>query len=193
MRRTDHKRLTRKLKELRIEARRRMHTPIVLQYQGCAAFCADILRILVCRAISTGLTPSIEKPAVFGIGRSIAEANDGSRGNASSGCSNVFPCRLPTSPILARWPLADLGKPQEEPSAGKPPARICEGEAEWLNYSTTTAKNASVRTSILSRGRASGGVVGSSKALWAVRRARPSFSESKHLNSNASSFSIPGK
>ncbi|HEY6291802.1 MAG TPA: reverse transcriptase domain-containing protein [Terriglobia bacterium] len=32
-RRTDHQRLTRKLKELRIEARRRMHTPIVLQYQ----------------------------------------------------------------------------------------------------------------------------------------------------------------
>jgi hypothetical protein len=31
-----------------------------------------------------------------------------------------------------------LGKPQEEPSAGKPPARICEGDAEWLNYSTTT-------------------------------------------------------
>jgi len=33
MRRTDHKRPTRKLKELRVEARRRMHTPIVLQHQ----------------------------------------------------------------------------------------------------------------------------------------------------------------
>jgi hypothetical protein len=33
MRRTDQKRLTHKLKELRVEARRRMHTPIVLQYQ----------------------------------------------------------------------------------------------------------------------------------------------------------------
>jgi RNA-directed DNA polymerase len=32
-RRTDHKRLTRKLKELRVEARRRMHTPIVLQHR----------------------------------------------------------------------------------------------------------------------------------------------------------------
>jgi hypothetical protein len=32
-RRTDPKRLTRKLKELRIEARRRMHTPIVLQHR----------------------------------------------------------------------------------------------------------------------------------------------------------------
>ena len=33
MRRTDHKRLTRKLKELRVEAQRRMHTPIVTQHQ----------------------------------------------------------------------------------------------------------------------------------------------------------------
>src|SRR5215471_13775388 len=33
MRRTDHKRLTRKLKELRVEAWRRMHTPVVLQHQ----------------------------------------------------------------------------------------------------------------------------------------------------------------
>jgi hypothetical protein len=29
-----------------------------------------------------------------------------------------------------------LGYPREEPSAGKPHARICEGEAEWLSYST---------------------------------------------------------
>ena len=27
---------------------------------------------------------------------------------------------------------------REEPGAGKPPARICEGEAEWPSYSTTT-------------------------------------------------------
>jgi RNA-directed DNA polymerase len=32
-RRTDSKRFTRKLKELRVEARRRMHTPIVLQHR----------------------------------------------------------------------------------------------------------------------------------------------------------------
>ena len=31
---------------------------------------------------------------------------------------------------------------------------------------------------MLSRGRAFGGVVGSSKAVWAVQRARPSFAES---------------
>ena len=122
---------------------------------GCVAFCADILRTLVCRAISTGLMPSIEKPAVFGIGHSIAEANDGSRGSVTSGCSNVFPCRLPTSPILERWSLADLGKLQEEPSAEKPLARICEGDAEWLNYSTMLTSH---------------GVVGSAHSLKKLRR-----------------------
>jgi Reverse transcriptase (RNA-dependent DNA polymerase) len=105
---------------------------------SCAAFYADTFHILVCRAILTGSMLSIEKPVAFGIGRSIAAASDGSRGSATSGCSNVFPCQLPTSPILDRWSLADLDKPQEEPSARKPPARICEGEAKWLNYSTTT-------------------------------------------------------
>jgi len=48
----------------------------------------------------------------------------------NSGCSNVSLCPLHESPILDRWPLADSGKPQEEPSAGKPPARICEGKSQ---------------------------------------------------------------
>ncbi len=39
-------------------------------------------------------------------------------------------------------------------------------------------KNASVRISILSRGSALGGEVGSRKAVWAVHRAPPSRSES---------------
>jgi hypothetical protein len=92
MRRTDPKRLTRKLKELRMEARRRMHTPIVLQYQWLCSVLRGHFTYFVCRAILTGLTPSIEKPALFGIVLSIAAANDGSRGSATSGCSNVFPC-----------------------------------------------------------------------------------------------------
>src|SRR6266404_6296320 len=53
-------------------------------------------------------------------------------------------------------------------------------------------KNASVRISMLSRGRAWGGVVGSSKAVWAVNRARPSFRESYTLKTNASSGRICG-
>jgi hypothetical protein len=29
-----------------------------------------------------------------------------------------------------------MSRPWEEPGAGNPQARICEGEAEWLSYST---------------------------------------------------------
>src|SRR5687768_6409560 len=32
----------------------------------------------------------------------------------------------------------DAGDFREEPGSGKPPARICEGEAEWPSYSTVT-------------------------------------------------------
>jgi len=32
--------------------------------------------------------------------------------------------------------MLDAGYLWEEPGAGKPPARICEGEAEWPSYST---------------------------------------------------------
>jgi 3-oxoacyl-[acyl-carrier-protein] synthase-3 len=46
-----------------------------------------------------------------------------------SGYSNVYLYLFHESPILDRWPLADSGKPQEEPNAGKPLARICEGES----------------------------------------------------------------
>jgi hypothetical protein len=32
-----------------------------------------------------------------------------------------------------------MSRPWEEPGAGNPQARICEGEAEWLSYSTAGA------------------------------------------------------
>ena len=35
----------------------------------------------------------------------------------------------------------DAGYFREEPGAGKPHARICEGEAEWPSYSTTIAQS----------------------------------------------------
>jgi hypothetical protein len=34
----------------------------------------------------------------------------------------------------------DAGDFREEPGAGKPPARICEGEAEWPSYSTANRR-----------------------------------------------------
>lgn len=42
--------------------------------------------------------------------------------------------------------MTDSNNPREEPSAGKPHARIREGEAEWLSYST----NASARPTCVS-------------------------------------------
>src|SRR5580700_6332800 len=65
-----------------------------------------------------------------------------------------------------------LGRPCIElprrPSAARDPA----GPATGLQ------KNASVRISMLSRGRASGAEVGSWNAVWAVQRARPSSRDS---------------
>jgi len=54
-------------------------------------------------------------------------------------------------------------------------------------------KNAKARTSMLCLGGAFGGEVGSSNDVWGVNRARPSFSESKTLKTNASSRRISGK
>jgi len=64
--------------------------------------------------------------------------------------------------------LLTWGKPPEEPSAGKPLARICEGKAEWLSYSTLltryavlfvmlTAFGAVLSHAIAGKGESSGG------------------------------------
>ena len=118
-RRTDRIRLTRKLKELGIQARRRMHTPVGCNTNGCAAFCADTTPTSVCRAIGTGLALSIRRPAVSGIGRLIAAASVGSRGIAMSGCSNASPCLFRESPIPDRWSLADSGQTSRGAECGK--------------------------------------------------------------------------
>ena len=56
-----------------------------------------------------------------------------------------------------------------------------------------SSKKAQALASMLCRGGAPGGVVGSSIAVCAVKRARPSFSESKTVNTSASSRRIRGK
>ena len=62
--------------------------------------------------------------------------------------------------------------PRNRPLTTNPQAR----------QSSVDQKNARVRISMLSRGRACGGVVGSSNAVCAVQRARPSFIKSNTLN-----------
>ena len=45
----------------------------------------------------------------------------------------------PNAPDILPEPVeGPPGDFQEEPGAGKPHARICEGEAVWPSYSTTT-------------------------------------------------------
>lgn len=62
--------------------------------------------------------------------------------------------------------------------AGEPRLQERYGRCYW--------KKAMVRDSMLSRAGASGGLVGSSKAVCGAKRARPSTAESKHLNTSAS-------
>jgi hypothetical protein len=57
-----------------------------------------------------------------------------------------FPVRA--SSTRGRLSLAESDQPREEPSAGKPPARICRGEAEWPSYPTipTNGESCAVRS-----------------------------------------------
>src|SRR6266516_2334065 len=68
--------------------------------------------------------------------RSVGGASEACDGRASFRYSININC--PDLPSLDPMPLRRhaLGNLREEPSAGKPHARICEGEAEWLSYST---------------------------------------------------------
>jgi hypothetical protein len=61
------------------------------------------------------------------------------------------------------------------------------------SYVEPQSKNANVLVSMLSRGQALADVLGSSKAVWAVKRAILPASESNTLNTSASSRSICGK
>lgn len=76
------------------------------------------------------------KSAVAGFVRSDAEANAGSRGTGSTSGSSAFLSLVRACFTRGRLSLDDSDQPREEPSAGKPHARICGGEAEWPSYPT---------------------------------------------------------
>jgi hypothetical protein len=56
--------------------------------------------------------------------------------NEFDALTSSFTLPAPRIPRPGRHAGHDAGDVQEEPSAGKPHARICEGEAEWPSYST---------------------------------------------------------
>jgi hypothetical protein len=60
-----------------------------------------------------------------------------------------FPARSIESPILDRWPLADSGKPQEEPSAGSRMLESARAKAKWLSYSTLLPRFSRLAISII--------------------------------------------
>ncbi|WP_316187604.1 MULTISPECIES: hypothetical protein [unclassified Bradyrhizobium] len=62
-----------------------------------------------------------------------------------------LPYRFRASLNPGRHEAPDAGNFREEPGAGKPHARICEGEAKWLSYSTTTCDRLRA-TSVCRRG-----------------------------------------
>src|SRR5437870_2061268 len=78
------------------------------------------------------------KSVAGGFARSDAEASGGSRGTGSTSGSHAFLSRVRAFSTRGRLWLDDSDKPREEPSAGKPHARICGGEAEWPSYPTTS-------------------------------------------------------
>lgn len=50
-------------------------------------------------------------------------------------------CPFHASLALGRRRGYDTGYSRKEPGAGKAPAQVCEGETEWLSYSTTTGSD----------------------------------------------------
>jgi RNA-directed DNA polymerase len=66
-RRTDRRRLARKLKELREEVRRRIHAPVGVQRDWRPACCGATTPTTAYRATGTGLIPSMMKCAGSGI------------------------------------------------------------------------------------------------------------------------------
>src|SRR5438128_866668 len=65
---------------------------------------------------------------------------------ATTYCYSASPSPRLESPTRARSGEPNRGHLREEPYAGKPHVRICEGKAEWPSYSTTLAARCSLTT-----------------------------------------------
>jgi hypothetical protein len=118
-RRTDRMRLTRKLQELSIQARRRMHTPVVLQYQWLCSVLRGHYAYFGLPSNWDRLGAFYQETRRIAFGRLIAAASVGSHGSVMSGCSNVSLYPFHASPILDRWPLADSGQTSGGAECGK--------------------------------------------------------------------------
>lgn len=135
-RRTDRKRFTRKLHTVRTEQRRCMHC--MRRYPTSIGVVQRPARALslLCRATGMHWASSMMKSAVGGFVRSAAEASRGSRGTGSISGSPGFLSPVRACFTRGRLSLDDSDQRREEPSAGKPHARIRGVDAEWPSYPT---------------------------------------------------------
>ena len=102
---------------------------------GYAACCADMMRTTGCRATTMRWRRFTMRYAASGFAPYLGEASGVSHGPTSTRWPSAS--RFPSHGSLTPARLAhDSGYLREEPSAGKPHARIREGEAEWPSYST---------------------------------------------------------
>jgi len=92
---------------------------------------------------------SMRKSNASGIALCEGGVSEAWRGVGSNGSSNSFPYPNLGSLIPGRLSLVALGNLQEEPSAGNPHARICEGEsrmAELLDQPLENAPNCEIES-----------------------------------------------
>lgn len=104
---------------------------------GSVRCCVAIMPISGCRATSGRFRRSPITCDTSGSAPCIGGVSDGSRDRRSRRCWPDSPYRNLGSLIRVwrdRLPRVDF---HEEPYAGNPHVRICEGEAEWLSYSTS--------------------------------------------------------
>lgn len=95
------------------------------------------MHILACQATSGRFRHFRITCEESGSAPCIGGVSVGSRGKRLWRYWTDFHCRNLVSRIRARHDVLSRGYLREEPYAGKPPVRICEGEAEWPSYSTT--------------------------------------------------------
>lgn len=86
------------------------------------------MRTTDCRATFLRCRPSINRFGCSGFARYGGAASGGSPGTAIATCSSVSPSPRPASLTRARSSELNRGALREEPYAGKPHVRICEGK-----------------------------------------------------------------
>jgi len=104
---------------------------------GCARCCKASLPISGFPATSGRCKHSHIMCVASGFAHCTGEVNDGSRGLGLPSFSTGFRFRALGLVIQAWRDTLLWGDLREKPYAGKPPVRICEGEAEWPSYSTS--------------------------------------------------------